>query len=309
MSSRAWASAAAMLTLAGVAFMGGWLADAPALTSPARSGDMPSLMAAGSHADRPERETSAPAQDADWQGAERAVYREGSLRGTDFPAWGVARGESLVPNRMLRDRFDHYLLGAGELSRPVLDALVAAHARRDLGEPLAAQVLDLWERYLRLQHHPFQHVARPGDLPSMTTALQEHRQVRQTLLGVHWAQAFYGEEETRLAAEIERARTGTPPPSDPMVALLDPPAGSDPAEVHRRRVEAFGPERAQALQRIDDEDAAWRQRIAAARVEVQSVLGNAALSGPQREAALAELISARFPAPSEQLRALGLLGL
>ena len=105
MSSRAWASAAAMLTLAGVAFMGGWLADAPALTSPARSGDMPSLMAAGSHADRPERETPAPAQDADWQGAERAVYREGSLRGTDFPAWGVARGETLVPNR----RFDRPL--------------------------------------------------------------------------------------------------------------------------------------------------------------------------------------------------------
>lgn len=270
---------------------------------------MPSLMAAGSHADRPEPETSAPSPDADWQEAERAVYREGSLRGTDFPAWGVARGETLVPNRMLRDRFDHYLLGAGEVARPVLDALVAAHARRDLGEPLATQVLDIWERYLRLQHHPFQHVARPGDLPSMTTALQEHRQVRQTLLGVHWAQAFYGEEETRLAAEIERARTGTPQPRDAMAALLDPPAGSDPAEVHRRRVEAFGAERAQALQRIDDEDAAWQQRIAAARAEVRSVLGNPALSGPQREAALAELIGARFPAPSEQLRALGLLGL
>lgn len=311
MTAGHWRAAAAVLALAGVAFGGSWLAEADEPTTPplGSSGDMPSLMAAGSHADRPEPDPAAPMPDADWQRAERAVFRDGSLRGTDLPAWGVARGEALVPNRLLRDRFDHYLLAASELGRPALDALVAAHARRDLGEPLAAEVLALWERYLRLQHHAFQQVARPGDLASMTTALQEHRQVRQTLLGVHWAQAFYGEEEARLAAEIERARAGSPPPQDPVAALLEPPPGTSPAELHRRRVDAFGPERARALQRIDEEDAAWQQRIAAARAEVQAVLANPALSGPQREASLAELINTRFPAPSEQLRALGLLGL
>ena len=311
MTARGHAGFLATWAVGAVALGGAWLAidgepDAPA----SRPGlHAPSLMAAGAHADQPEPSAAVGRGEADWQRTETQVFTEGSLRGTDFPSWGVRPGEALSPQRALRDRFDHYLLGAGETTWPALSALVAAHARRDLGEPLATEVLAVWDRYLRLQHHPFQQVARPGDLDSMTNALQEHRQVRQTLLGLHWAHAFYGEEETRLAADIDRARAGTAAPRDAVAALLDPPPGVDPAELHRRRVAAFGPQRASALQRLDEEDAAWQRRLTEARAEVAAVQADPALSGPQRRQALAGVLASRFPEPSEQLRATGLLGL
>ncbi len=103
----------------------------------------PSLMAAGSHAADDAAVALPSSGGATAAGAldpvEQRVFVEGSLRGTDFPAWGVPDGGPLQPNRALRDRFDHYLLGMGEATLAELGALVKRHAVRDLGAATAAE--------------------------------------------------------------------------------------------------------------------------------------------------------------------------
>lgn len=242
---------------------------------------------------------------------EEALLVNGSLRGVDLPPWGSAPGQPVQPNRALRDRFDFYLLGMGEASLAELTALVHDHALRDLGLGAARTIDTVWSHYLRLQQHAFTHAADPADLASMQAALQEHQQVRQQLLGIDWARAFYVDEEARLTSDIDRAMRGLPAPGkvDLDQALFSPPQGADPDAVYRQRVERFGKEKAQRLQELDLAEAAWAQRIEHARAQVQSVQHDAQLSTPQRQQAIDALLSTAFADPAERVRAIGLLGL
>jgi lipase chaperone LimK len=276
---------------------------------------MPSLLAAGAvdNAPSPARPVADHAAELrPLAQVEEALFVKGSLRGTEFPDWGTARGEPVMPNRRLRDRFDYYLLALGEASLGELTALVKAHAERDLGAATAAEVVSVWQHYLQLQQHAFRFSADPADPQSMQVALQEHRQVRQAILGVHWAQAFYGEEEGAAAADIERRRHagGTPVASegDSARTLWQPPPGTDPAVLFRQRADKFGAEAAQRLQALDEEEARWDQRIAAARAHIEGLRRDPGLSAPQRDDAIARHLEQAFPDASERLRANGLVG-
>lgn len=242
---------------------------------------------------------------------EDALLVNGSLRGVDLPPWGTAPGQPVQPNRALRDRFDFYLLGMSEASLTELTALVHDHALRDLGMGAARTVDDIWHRYLQLQQHRFALEANPSNLASMQAALQEHQQVRTQLLGADWARAFYIEEETSLAHEIDRAMRSTPATSkaDPDQALFSPPPGSDADAVHRERIERFGKEKAQRLQELDQAEAAWTQRIERARAQVQAIQHDAQLSAPQRQQAIDAALASAFADSAERMRAIGLLGL
>jgi lipase chaperone LimK len=241
---------------------------------------------------------------------EQALFAKGSLRGTEAPPWGVGRDQPLKPNRALRDRFDYYLLALGEASLSELTALVSAHAERDLGPKTAAEVMQVWARYLQLQQHAFQVVARPDDPLSMQAALQEHRQVRQSLLGMHWAEAFYGDEEKQLSHDIEQKLKGASarPVDAERTLMMAPSAGADPQALFRQRSEKFGAQAAQRLAELDREEAEWARRVAAAQAKVQELKQSPQLSDPQRAAAIRQYLDGAFPEPSERLRAAGLVG-
>lgn len=308
---RWWAGAgiACALLAAGAA----WLAysdagqDAPQAPPAAHPGPM---------AQGAERHTPSVAGNADTRPAtrsvaqiEHALFAKGSLNGTQAPPWGVRRDETLKPTRALRDRFDYYLLALGEASLAELTALVRAHAERDLGAKTAAEVLEVWERYLRLQQHAFQVAARPDDPLSMQAALQEHSQVRQSVLGMHWAQAFYGDEERQLALDIDHKLKGVIAPKDTERSLtMAPGQGVDPAVLHQQRAARFGEEAARRLADLDRTEAEWARRIEAARARVQAMKEAPELSAPQREAAVRQYLDGAFPNPSERLRAGGLVG-
>ncbi len=241
---------------------------------------------------------------------ENALFVKGSLRGTEAPPWGVGRDQPLKPNRALRNRFDYCLLALSEASLPELTAMIQAQAQRDLGTATAREVMEVWDRYLKLQQHPFQVAANLGDPMSMQAALQEHRQVRQSLLGVHWATAFYADEEERLQTEMESALTGAPPQRSNVEAALmsSPQPGSDLEALQQQRTQHFGPEAAQRLAALDHEHAEWDRRIESARAKVQALKGAQELSETQRTAAIKQVLDTAFPDPTEQLRAGGLVG-
>ncbi|MEY4562898.1 MAG: hypothetical protein RLZZ618_2175 [Pseudomonadota bacterium] len=274
---------------------------------------MPSLMAAGSNspdASVEARSVIGPdsASNRSTAQIEEALFVKGSLRGTDHPAWGFVRGEPIAPKRALRDRFDYYLLALSEASMTELTALVRAHAERDLGLAAAADIIGVWERYLRLQRHAFQHVANPADRASMQVALQEHQQVRQVHLGMHWAQAFYGEEEKSLADTLAQAADSPLPRRDAAQALFVPPAGTDPQALHQQRVAQFGASAADRLHKLDEQDAQWARRLADVRAEVDALRLSAGLSDVQRDEAIARFLERSYPDASDRLRASALLG-
>ncbi len=277
---------------------------------------LPSLMAAGGNTAEPSDRTASPAVVSPNSGllrpmaqVEEALFVKGSLRGTDYPSWGTLRGEPVKPNRALRDRFDYYLLALNEASLAELTALVRMHAERDLGAQAAADILAVWERYLKLQQHAFKFAANPADPSSMQAALQEHQQVRQSTLGMHWAQAFYGEEEKLLANDLTQALSGQPAKANEEHVLFQPPPGTDPQLLHQQRTERFGAEAAQRLRDLDDEAAKWEQRLARARTEIDAIRSNPGYSPPQRDDAIARYLDGAYPAATERLRAEGLLGI
>lgn len=289
-----------------------WLGSAVPPAAPPGAGAVAIVPPARGEEPRP----PAAAQVASRDGAGRSVaaieqslFVTGSLRGTDRPAWGTARGEPLRPNRALRDRFDHYLLAMGEATVGELTAVLAAHAERDLGAATAADVLAVWQRYLALQRHAFQQVANPADPASMQAALQEHRQVRQSVLGLHWAQAFYGDDEAMLEATLSAPPGRNAQEGDVERRLLSPPPGTDPAALHRQRVAHFGVGVADRLQAVDAEDAAWDLRLGRARADVEALRGDPSRSEPQRDAALARYLQEAYPDATERLRASAQLGL
>lgn len=240
---------------------------------------------------------------------EQALFVKGSLRGTAPPPWGVGRDEPLKPNRALRDRFDYYLLAMGEASLEELTALVREHADRDLGLRTSGEVMQLWARYLQLQQHAFAVVARPEDAMSMQAALQERHQIRQGILGAHWAEAFYGDEEQQLATDIDHKIKGVKIEADGPPALMMAPApGTDPRQVMQQRSAKFGAEAAQRLAELDREESEWTRRIEAAKAKVQSLKAAPELSGPQRDTAISQYLNEAFPNASDRLRAGGLVG-
>jgi lipase chaperone LimK len=277
----------------------------------------PSLLAAGGPGAPEPAAASVPAAAAATGGArpvavlEQLLFRDGPLRGTEAPPWGTSPGAPVLPNRALRDRFDYLLLGQGELSLAELTALVRTQAEHDLGAVTAQGVLAVWQHYLQLQQHAYQHVALPGDPARMQVALQEHRQVRQAVLGLHWALAFYGEEEAQLAADIERRLAGEAraPARSKEDALLAHAPAAPANELFQQRAQRFGPEAAQRLAALDQEEARWAERIGAARQAAAAIRANPAWSAPQQEEALQRLLDQAFPDAGERLRASALLNL
>lgn len=251
---------------------------------------------------------------------EHALFREGSLRGVS-PDGGFhldLQGH-LLPEHAVRRRFDQVLSTLGEATIEELTALIEAQAGRELPSSAGvAQVMDLWNRYLDLQRHPFVQHASPLTAEGWRPALEERMRVRREKLGLEWADAFYGEEEAALRARMER-QTGEAAPTDTTAVAAAAPAqlpdaaraprpGEDLAALQREREAALGVEAAQRLKALDEEEARWARRLGQAQQQLGQLQKAPELSALQRQQAIERLLDEQFQ-PEERLRARALLGL
>lgn len=213
-----------------------------------------------------------------------------SLQGTDADgAWRADAQGHLVVDRALRRRLDYWLSTVGEWTPEVIGQRMQAAAAREL-PPLALRELQaLWDRYLALQRHAWQRIVLPADPTSWRPALEERQSVRRLQLGRAAAEAFYGEEEQRLWRDILALEAGQAKADDAVAAVPE------------------HPQAAQRVAAVEAEWARWDGRLAEARAEWARLAASAALSPPQREAAWADWLTARFDA-RERLRVRSLVG-
>lgn len=252
-------------------------------------------------ANTPMAKTLAAPEDL-WQ----RVFVDGSLRGAELDGgWGLWDGKYLTPSRELRRRFDQLLTTVGETEPEELRALVAWLAERDLGSQGAQEVLAVWDRYLKLQHHAFN---EPMDLTRPERwgrVLQEHQLARRDALGPAWADAFYRDEETAFRQRIDQGPTGRTPEPEWTAA---PPAGVSPEAWQQQRAAALGQEAAARLAAEEQAQAQWQQRLNEARQAVERLSTAPELSAVQRQEAAQTWLNEHFQG-TDRLRASALLGL
>ncbi len=155
------------------------------------------------------------------------VFRHGRY---PAQAWSVINGR-LVPGRLLRERFDSYLPVGPGVSLVDVRLALARDAVADVGEPMADQVLAVWDRYARLQSYHWKHPYRAQDPASWQATLDEQRGVRRALLG-DWASAFFSEDEALLRWRLQRWKPSAQPAVmvDGDLSAMDPTAaGGDSA--------------------------------------------------------------------------------
>lgn len=305
--------ASALVAFVGIAAAGGaCLAIWPA--EPGLPGEPPAATASGSWGD-PALGVVEPAGLAGaarpgaplGQDLLRHLTERGSLRGTDPDgAWPVDAQGRLVPAKAVRWRFEYYLGALGELRPEEIEQVVAHTVRRELPDAAAAEVMDLWRRYLGLRQAEAATAAPSQEPWALRQALGQLQGLRRQWLGPAWAQAFYADEERLLQAEIERREQGAALPDDHPALVAAP--GSDPALLRAQRLARYGAEATARLEALDHQWADWRGRLAAVRERLQALQADPALSQAQRQDEARRLIEATFH-PGERERARALLSL
>lgn len=236
-----------------------------------------------------------------------ALFTDGSLRGAALDGdWGRWDGQRLAPSADLRRRFDQLLTTLGESSAEELRQLVGWLADQDLGPSGAVAVLEVWDRYLRLQQHSYREAMDLQQPQRWPLVLQERQRVRRDALGSDWAEAFYGAEERAFGQRLQGAPQAEPQRADHWLGAA--PAGTDAQTWQRQRVAALGEAAAARLEAEERRQADWQTRIDAARAELDRMKRAPELSAPQRQAAVTQWLETHFEG-TERLRARALLGL
>lgn len=234
---------------------------------------------------------AAPASPRSPEGFARWMSEESSLRGADLDgAWDLDREGRLVPTLALRRRFDQLLSLAGEAKLEELRAFIAHDVRELAGADASLQVLAVWDRYVALQRVAFQQVADMRDRSTWSAALAERQRVRQRLLGMEVARAFYGDEEAQLEALLRA-------PASPAKAGQD--------LIDKREL---SPAAAENLRREEQAWADWERRLGEARREHAALEARGELSSLQRVQLMERHIALHF-APPEAVRVRALLQL
>ena len=193
--------------------------------------------------------------------------------------WVCAPSGGLRPDRRVRLRMDWYGNQLGPMSADELAEVLAAEAAEACGIAAGGQARQVWRSYQDAT------LAASGTVPADRVALQKLADAaaaaRRRSMGAEWAEAFFGDDERLLAAQL--AKNG---PVEPMLQPL-PDAGERTVEVEAAW-------------------ANWRQRIAAAQQEANTLRRDASLSPEALAGKIAELIERRFEA-GERARAAGLL--
>lgn len=236
----------------------------------------------------------------------RSILFQGSFAGTQpVGNWCVSSTSALTPCLGLRERFEYYINGIGEISIAEVRALIEDEARRALGAQLAGQVMAIYDKYWAVRNHEYQTRLEMADISTWMPALREAQQVRRQTLGAAWAEAFYAEDEREFIDTYQRATTGTPPPpskSDPVPA---PGGPKDAMAVRSERLARYGEGATSKLEALDARQREFDQNIALARAEWSRLQAQANLSAIDRDSQLHQFIATHFDAPDLR-RAMGL---
>jgi len=236
------------------------------------------------------------------------LFRDGSLAGTEAAGdWCVTEGK-LKPCLGLRQRFEYYILGIGEVTIDDLKVLVTDDATRAHGPELATQIVSIWNKYWQLRNHTYRNQFVQNDRSTWMPLFEEQRLVRRQVLGADWAEAFYAADDKHFREYYAQLESGQPPPPDPGEAVPQMGPGKDPAAVRAERVARYGEAAAARLDKADEEWADWQRRLAAARVEWDRLKAAGNLSDAQRRQEMNTYIKANFK-PDEYLRVEALLHL
>jgi lipase chaperone LimK len=214
-----------------------------------------------------------------------------SLDGTTLDGdWGLDPQGQLQPSRALRWRFDHLLTQIGERDVATMRAQLVQLLRGMQAVPGTAQsVLDVWDRYVKLQQWPWKTAVDLRSPDSWRQSLAERQLVRRQILGLRWAEAFYGDEDRALLGWIQALDSGQTLPN---TSPTPPPLPDAP----QREAE------------LAAQWQAWDQRLALSRKVLQGLRHAPEMSALQRQQAIAQHLDQHYSG-SERLRAQALLSL
>jgi len=174
---------------------------------------------------------------------------------------------------------DWYGNQLGPMSADEIGAVLAAEAAEACGAAAGPQAAQIWRAYQEAT------LAAAGVISVDRAAIEKVSQAaaaaRRRCMGVEWAEAFFGEDERLLAAQLAKHVPAAPLPQ-PL------------------------PDADQRTAAVDASWRSWQQRIAEARKEVDALRSDTTLSAETRASQLTALLERRFE-PDERLRAAGLL--
>jgi lipase chaperone LimK len=236
------------------------------------------------------------------------LFRDGSLAGTEAGGEWCVTDKQLKPCLGLRQRFEYYILGIGEVTIDDLRVLAADDATRAHGPMLAEQIMRIWDKYWQLRTHTYRNQFVQNDRSTWMPLFEEQRMVRRQILGAEWAEAFYTADDKHFREYHAQLESGLPPPPDEGEPVPQMGPGKDPAAVRAERVARYGEAAAARLDKADEEWADWQRRLAAARVEWDRLKAAGHLSDAQRRQDMNTYIKANFKS-DEYLRVEALLRL
>ncbi|MGU7782879.1 lipase secretion chaperone [Burkholderia sp. PU8-34] len=265
-----------------------------------------------------------------------------SLAGSSAPRLPLDPAGHLAKVRAVRDFFDYCLSAQSDLSAAALDALVAREIAAQLDGTVAqAEALDVWHRY-RAYLAALEALPDAGgvpnklDLAALQLALDQRASIAYRTLG-DWSQPFFADEQWRQRYDLARLkitqdRTLTDAQKAERLAALDQQlpageraerqriaqqqaaiaqiaqlqrAGTTPDAMRAQLTQSLGPQVAERVARMQQDDAAWQSRYAdyaAQRAQIDA----AGLSPQDRDAQVAALRQRFFTKPGDALRAASL---
>lgn len=231
----------------------------------------------------------------------------GALQGTE-PAgeWCVTPALSLKPCHGLRSRFEYYLLGLGQATTKEIRSLVNDEAQRAHGALLASQIMSVFDQYCLVRNYEWTSRYSQSDRSTWTPLFEEQKAVRRRILGIAWAEAFFGNDEQHFVDHLAQLESGRPPPPDPGEPVPQISPGRDPGAVRTERVTRYGEEAADRLAQVDADWEAWDRRVTAARNEWERLQASGNLSTQQKQEAMNLYLNEQFHG-KERIRAKGLI--
>lgn len=248
---------------------------------------------------------------------------------------------NVIPDEDLHELFD-YLLSASNVLSPeqIRQHLLTVGHRHALGNAALAQLDGLFARYNDYRAAAARLPADGSDPAAMRRSFEDRHRLREQKLGPQMAEGFFGDSEAqdryqlavldlvndkslsdgerqrRLAALKDRAPAdvvAARQPSETLQSLQEQTealrkSGADESQIEALRMQTLGPEAAARLQAVDQENAAWNQRMQALRQTRSQILADAGIAQADKQHAIDDYIDKNFSGP-EAIRARALLSL
>lgn len=267
-----------------------------------------------------------------------------SLTGSTPPHLPLDSQGRLAKTHGVREFFDYFLSAEDEMPSKALDALVRHEIAAQLDGTLTqADALDVWQRYTAYraalaQLAPLSMPAQTGrfNLDATQSALDERDSLASRVLG-DWSEPFFGADLRRARYEIARLRittdtTLTDAQKAARLAALDeilPPEervirarvkkqeasiqaianlqkqGASLDEIRSRVTQELGPEAAERVGQMEQDEDAWRAKYAAYTAE-RARIDTVGLAPAEYAAQIAQLRQRYFEKPGEAARAASL---